>query len=227
VNAPRLHRNTLRSLSAFGLFVLLAPPAFANPIIVDAERRPVRMLTEDVVVSVGRDHSKVLGRYTFEQSDDDMPTTPDTHVLVYVPVLLTASMATRYVTEFPAPLVISDKRRFQAALRDDLAYADSPKPVRLPKRWSMQMFTTQIPLPLPKRFQIEVVYTQPNFPGGSVGYVPILPPEESSQSTVSFVASVGQKLRPLGLLSGFAPKRERIVFQPKHRKLIGAQLLGK
>jgi len=214
--------------SYIALLALVALPlthAIGNPIAVDSERRPATMTSEDVTITVGKEHSTVSGRFSFQQQADDWPEVPDTHVLVYVPVLLSQQTAERYEKQFGPPVVIAEGKRFSSSIRNDLAFENSPESVPLPKGWFMQVFEAEVPLKLlSKSFQIDVSYVQPNFPNSVAGYVPIRPPKDTVHSKVVFTPIEGFGLRPVGFLSALAPRRNQLTFTPQDRKLIAARL---
>ena len=209
----------LTKLSLLTFFWL--PCAIGNPIAVDSECRPASMTSEQVKIQVEPDYSTVSGDYAFRLRPNDWPGIAPTHVCVYVPVILTDKWAKRYDRIFGAPVTTTAGRDFPARMRNDLAFGDSRKSIKLPKGWFLLIYEAKIPLRyVPKNFDIRLKYIQPNFTGDHVGYVPFLPPQNLAKARISFSAPAEQSLRKDGWLSAFSPKRSMIEFSPKDRRLI-------
>lgn len=219
-----------------GLFAfLVAHGAQANPLAIDRAARPIRMVAEDVQVEVGEGLSRVKGSYVFQQGEDDWPAVRDTHVVIYVPVLLPADDRT-YEENHGTPVVTAGGRRISTFIRNDLSTGNEPREVPLPKGWRMQIFECEVPLaglggnigsPEGDRgnFEVEVEYVQPHFAGNTSAYVPLAPPDKGG--TIRFVAAPGRTLKPVGVLSGLAPARAEITVRPRDRKLIRVRVVDR
>lgn len=216
-------KTTILSVFALPLFA-----AMENPIAVDPERRPTAMLAEDVVITVDRDVSIVSGRYVFQQEKDVWPEVRDSHVSIYVPVLLPKGGASAYEHHYGTPTVTIGGRTFPTKAGED-TYADNlPTPVRLPKGWGFTVYEANIPLSfVAQKFEAGVRYVQPNFPGHIAGYVPIHPPDPAGKSQIVFVPANGHALRPTGLLAIFRRPVERIAFSPQNQKLVTARFVSR
>lgn len=197
----------------------------ANPIAIDSAARPIRMVAEDVRVEVGDGASRVKGRYRFRQGEDDWPAERDTHVVVYVPVLLPVKDDT-YEEKHGTPVVTVGGRRISTFIRNDLSTGNEPREVPLPKGWGMRIFECEVPLKgLGEEFEVGVEYVQPHFAGNTSAYVPLAPPKEGG--TIRFVAAPGRTLKPVGVLSGLAPARAEITVRPRDRKLIRVRVVDR
>jgi len=216
----------MRYLTFLFLFVCLCLPcAIGNPIVVDSERRPATMISEKVIVEVGRYHSTVSGDYGFRQKPDNWPGIKPLYVLIYVPVILSEQWAKKYEGTFGPPVVTTAGRDFPAGIRNDLALGDAPESVKLPKGWFLQIYEAKIPLRyISERFDIKLKYIQPNFDGDHVGYVPFLPPDNPTNSKIVFHAPADTLLRKDGFLSAFSPRKPTIEFSPKDRHIVSVGL---
>ncbi len=202
--------------------------AIANPIAVDPERRPTTMLAEDVIITVNRDASSVSGRYVFQQEKDVWPEVPDSHVSIYVPVLLPKGGASAYEHRYGTPTVTIGGRTFPTKAGED-SYADIlPTPVRFPKGWGFTVYEANIPLSVvAQKFEACVRYVQPNFPGHIAGYMPIHPPDPAGKSQIVFVPANGHALRPTGLFAIFRRPAEQIAFSPQDQKLVTVRFVSR
>lgn len=213
----------LTCLSIFGL--LCIPDAIGNPIAVDSQRRPATMTSEQVKVDVHNGHSIVSGDYSFQQRPDDWAGIKPLYVLIYIPVILSEKWIKKYESTFGPPVVSTGGREFPAEIRNDLALGDTPESVKLPKGWFLQTYEVKIPLRyISENFDIKLKYIQPNFDGNRVGYVPFLPPDNTTKSSITFRAPANASIRRVGFLSVFSPRESVIEFTPIDRKLISVQL---
>jgi len=212
----------------FFIGFLCLPCAIGNPIVVDSERRPATMTSEQVSVEVGKGHSTVSGDYGFQQRPDDWAGIKPLYVLIYVPVILSEQWAKKYESTFGPPVVSTAGRDFPAGIRNDLALGDSPESVELPKGWFLQIYEVKIPLRyVSENFDIKLKYIQPNFDGDRVGYVPFLPPDNPTNSRITFRAPADASIRRVGFLSSLSPKKSTIDFTPKDRRLVSVGLQQK
>ncbi|PTX98681.1 hypothetical protein DB345_02905 [Spartobacteria bacterium LR76] len=221
VRIPSL-KTTILSILGLPFFA-----AIANPIVVDPEQRLTTMLAEDVIITVDRDESSVSGRYVFLQQKDVWPEVRDSHVLIYIPVLLPKGGAAAYEHRYGTPTVTVGGKTFPTKIGED-PYADLP-PIqgRLPKGWGFTIYEVNIPLSaVARKFEASIHYVQPNFPGHIAGYVPIHPPEPAGKSQIVFVPANGHALRPTGLLATFRRPVERIEFTPQNQKLVTARFVS-
>lgn len=210
------------------VFVLPLFAAMGNPIAVDPERRPTTMLAEDVIITVDRDASSVSGRYVFQQEKDIWPEVRDSHVSIYVPVLLPKGGVAAYEHRFGTPTVTIGGRTFLTKASEDPSADGLPTQARLPKGWGFAVYEANIPLPaVARKFEAGIHYMQPNFPGHIAGYVPIHPPEPAGKSKIVFVPTNGHALRPTGLLTIFRRPTERIAFSPQDQKLVTARFVAR
>jgi len=210
------------------IFALPLIAAMGNPLAVDPERRPTTMLAEDVIITVNRDESSVSGRYFFQQEKDVWPEVRDSHVSIYVPVLLPKGGASAYEHRYGTPTVTIGNRTFPTKASEDF-YADIlPTPVRLPKGWGFTVYEANIPLSVvARRFETSVRYVQPNFPGHIAGYMPIHPPNPAGKSQIVFVPANGHALQPTGLFAILRHPVERIAFSPQDQKLVTARFVSR
>ncbi len=200
--------------------------SWGNPLVMDAQRRSATMTAEKVMITVGQDRSTVKGDFTFHLGSDDWPEKKDTHVLVYIPVLLSHQSDENYRRLFGTPIVSIRGQNFPCFTRNDLSYGDEPQSVKLPKGWSMRIFEGKIPLHLVSQtFRVGITYIQPNFPGQVAGYVPLLPPKDASFSEILFVAPEGHSIRKTGLSYAFQPGEKQLSFKPEDRKLLTVRLV--
>lgn len=223
---PMNFSPTLSPLGAFLTMVitLSLPSLKANPIAIDSSNRPTTMTAEKVLVSVGKDHSTVRGSYTFRQEEDDWPHVKDTHVTVYVPVLVPTKGVTEYERQFGTPAIWVRGKKFTCDINNDLSSGREPKSPELPRGWHMRSYEAKIPLNLVgKTFKLDITYTQPHFPRQKVGYVPLLPPKDTSNSDIVFEATAGHLLRREARFPAFQPKHERLSFKPEDGKLLVVQ----
>ena len=119
----------------FAVFCLIgALPLFANPIAIDSSRRPISMISENVIIDVSSGSSQVHGTYTFRQEQDDWPEEADNHVIVFVPILLPVKPGE---DRNDSPEVVVGNKRFRGQIRNDIALNDTPRSdVKLPKSLS-------------------------------------------------------------------------------------------
>lgn len=222
VRIPLL-KTTILSILGLPLFA-----AIANPIVIDPERRATTMLAEDVAITVDRDASSVSGRYVFQQEKDVWPEVLDSHVSIYVPVLLPKGGAATYEHRYGTPTVTIGGRTFPTKA-SEYPYVDSlPTQVRLPKGWGFAVYEAKIPLSaVARKFEADIHYVQPSFSGHIAGYVPIHPPEPAGKSKIVFVPANGHALRPTGLLAIFRRPVDRIEFTPQDQKLVTARFVSR
>lgn len=215
----------MRYLVLCFIAVVGASGALANPIVIDAERRPIAMLSERVRVVVGAGTSKVDGVFRFRQQPPF--TKNQTHITIFVPVLIPATLpAQRYEALYGAPRVEISGRRLSAIAWNDIELEGSPESVQLPRGWFMHLYVCQWPLRIVSgTFDARVSYVQPHFPNDVVAYVPIRPPRDATACSVAFSAEPGRKLRRVSWFSFIAPKKDTLEFTPRHRKLIRVQSL--
>jgi hypothetical protein len=205
------------------LIVISAIQSSANPIAIDGQRRPITMIAEKVDVSVGKDQSIVSGVYTFRQEKDDWPDEKDTHVLIYVPVILPSKGDAAYDKRYKAPVVTLNGESIERHIRNDISLEDDPtgRPDGLPKGWYLYGYEYEIPLKTLKRiFSINIKYSQLHFPGDVAGYVPIQPPKQHDLAKITFHADRGHVLKPYAARFFFQPSYPTIDVFPEHYKLI-------
>lgn len=205
----------------FTAALLLIETLQANPIAINPSRRLVAMTAENVTITMQTGTSQVEGRYTFELQKDDWPQDADTHVIIFIPVLLPTDAGRQ---KDPAPRLRLGSRSFLGSIRNDLAPEGAPRSVEgLPKGWFLCNYEVIIPRHLLKQaFTVEVSYSQPHFPGNICGYVPVNPPKSPGTSRIRFVAGTGVALKPLGWLWRL-PWRSSAAcldFVPEDRRLI-------
>lgn len=226
-------RPRLLVVALFALF-LAAGTSQANPIFIPfldyndsmlkaswrraaEELRLQTMISENVDIAVGRVDSAVSGRYTFHG--------PRIRALgnyeVYVPVLLPAGSTQRYQASGGEPVLHWGKRRLP--MEPVAARPGFPR-VALPAGWQTTWYAASIPRSeILRGSEARITYTQPNFPDGSVGYVPLHPPENAGAGRIAFTGTDGRLLRPSGAFTFLSPARPRLEFTPRHRKLIRVQ----
>ena len=199
--------------------------ALANPIAIDAERRPIAMLSERVDVVVGAGKSRVDGVFRFQQ--EHPITNRQTHITVFIPVFLPDLLATRrYDALYGSPRVEISGRGFSAVAWNDIQLKGSPESVPLPRGWYMQLYVCNVPLRiLGGTFDAKVSYVQPHFPHDVAAYVPIRPPQNETACLVAFSAESGRKLRRVSWFSFLSSKKDILQVIPKDRKLIQVQSL--
>jgi hypothetical protein len=207
----------------FAVFCLIgALPLFANPIAIDSSRRPISMISENVIIDVSSGSSRVHGTYTFRQEQDDWPEEADNHVIVFVPILLPDKPDE---DRNDPPEVVVGNKRFRGQIRNDIALNDTPRSdVKLPKGWRMAIYESSIPLKLLKQtFSVEVFYTQSHFDGDISGYVPINPPKSKEAAIITFRATSGFILKKTQMKLFGQPAKPAIKFTPEDRQLISVK----
>lgn len=211
-----------------GIVAMPLIAAIANPIVVDPERRPITMLSEDVVITVDRDVSPVSGHYVFQQQKDIWPEVRDSHVLICVPVLLPKGGGAAYEHRYGTPTATIGGKSFPTKASEDSYVNSLSTQARLPNGWEFAVYEAKIPLSaVARKFEADIHYMQPNFPGHIAGYVPIHPPEPAGKSKVVFVPANGRALRPTGFLATFRRPVERIAFSPQDQKLVTARFVSR
>lgn len=214
-----------RLLTFLGLAIFPWTLAHGNPLVIDGERRPIKMTSEQVTVDVAPAQSLVTGNYSFQQEPDDWTIQPDKYVLIYLPIILSEKDINSYSKQFQAPVVTVGNRAFSAKLTEELGMVGQPEPVKLPKGWRLRLYEAKIPLSIiAPKFDVSIKYVQPNFPGDIVAYVPFFPPHSADSASVAFVASKGYGVTKAGLLSPLFHPQPRLEFLPLHRKLISVRL---
>ena len=195
-----------------------------NPIAVDPNRRNITMVCEDVTVTVQSGNSQVCGKFTFEMDKDDWPKDPDTHVFVFIPVLLPVLGTPKTET---VPVLKLGNRRFKGVIRNDITVAGTPRFVcGLPKDWFLCVYEVSLPFHMLKKlFTIDVSYMQPHFPRDICGYVPVHPPKTFGASRIRFVADTGFALKKLGWSLFRNQGAEIMDFIPKDRHLISVRCI--
>lgn len=181
----------------FTVWLLFIGPLQANPIAIDPGRRLIAMTAENVTITMQPGTSLVQGLYTFELQKDHWPEDADSHVIIFIPVLLPADAGRQ---KNHAPGLKLGNRSFLGSIRNDLAPQGAPMSIEgLPKGWLLCNYEVTIPLHLLKQaFTVEVSYSQPHFPGNICGYVPVNPPRSPGASRVRFVAGTGVALKRQG-----------------------------
>lgn len=205
-------------LAALLLAATLVFPARANPLTIDTERRPVRMLAEDVTVSVGPDVSLVKGTYRFAQLPDDFPEQPDRHVLIFVPVYLPRKGG----AAVDPPVVKVGDRAIPPREWNDLATGDDPA-AGIPQGGPMVLKSYQYAVPLAlvqREFPVTVEYSQPSFPGHVAAYLPLRPPTAPGAGRITFVATPGYALKPFAARQFWQPAFPSLTFAPRDRELL-------
>jgi len=215
-------------LTLFGLAILPWNLAQGNPLVIDGERRPIKMTSEQVTVDVAPTQSLVTGHYSFQQEPDDWTIQPDKYVLIYLPIILSEKEINSYNKQYQAPHVTVGSRTFTARFTEELGMVGQPEPVKLPKGWVVRLYEAKIPLSLiGPRFDVSISYVQPNFPGDTVAYIPFFPPHSAESASVSFVSSNGYGLTQAGFLSSLFYPQPRLEFRPLDRKMIAVRLKSK
>jgi hypothetical protein len=197
--------------------------ALANPTVLDDERRPVAMLSENVMVTVGAGKSLVNGQFRFQQEPPFAR--KHTHVTIFVPIFLPDALtAERYVASNGSPRVEIAGRSFVAVRWDDITLEGSPDEVRLPRGWRMEIFVCNVPLRnVSPGFDVTVTYTQLHFPRDIVGYVPIRPPLDRKSCQITFSSEKGREVSPMSWFPPFSSGKHLLQFTPRDRKLIQVQ----
>jgi hypothetical protein len=201
--------------------LLLIGTLQANPIAIDPSRRLVAMTAENVTITMQTGASLVQGHYTFELQKDDWPEDADTHVIIFIPVLLPANAGRQ---KHSSPRLKLGSRSFLGSIRHDLAPQGAPRSVEgMPKGWFLCNYEVIIPLHLLKQaFTVEVSYSQPHLPGNICGYVPMNPPKSPGASRIRFVAGTGVALKRQGWLwrLPWSSSAACLDFVPEDRRLI-------
>jgi hypothetical protein len=201
------------------------------------------MSAENVVISVGRAQSTVIGRYAFSElssmvNDNPPPRSMDRQkmtrrarlwhrtLMVYIPVLLADGSADEYEKAFGTPAIVVKDRMLRT--RRVVFDADA-KPVLLPRGWGISWYQVEVPYQeATGTFSLDVTYVQPHFPDGRIGYVPFFPPkshvERQKAGRVVFRAPDGMVLRRVGFFSFLSSSSQELAFTPRHRKLLSVRV---
>lgn len=206
------------------IFLIVFGQSFviANPLAIDPRRRPITMIAEVVEINVRPTTSLVQSTYTFRQGKDDWPEDKDTHITLYVPVL--ANTKSKDAPE--APHVVVNSQRIPEYHHNDIQSADFPElsTKDLPRHWEVKVYEYRIPLGLVKStFTIHLSYPQSNFPGNSVGYIPVHPPEDPTRAKVTFRTAPGTSLKPYQARSFYHPSYDTLSYTPEHDKHLRVQ----
>ncbi len=213
------------SLPFKAVLLLFGGTILANPIAVDSSRRPIAMTAENVDIRVQSGASTVQGTYTFTQQKDDWPSVDDTPVIIFVPVFLPISNDN---FRHDPPMISLGTKKFEGQIRNDISLHDTPAPdTDLPNGWYLAIYECSIPLEfIDQSFSIQVSYTQPHFKGDISGYVPLNPPDSTSNSAITFHADPGFALKPYKKSIFGQRSYPTIEFKPEDQRLLRVRCIN-
>jgi hypothetical protein len=199
----------MRALILCFIAAIAACDALANPIAIDADRRPMVMRSERVDIVVGAGKSRVNGVFQFQQ--ESPISDKQKHITLFVPIFLPETItARRYDALFGAPRVEGfPGRAFSAVDWNDIHLEGSPESVPLPRGWSMQLYVCNVPLRiLGGTFEAKISYVQPHLPNDIAAYVPIRRLKTQRHVWLSFLLNPVATLRQVSSFSFLSSKKE-------------------